>query len=666
MNPLSPSRRRARGVSAPRLANFSFKRSAKAQGTCKPGERADLTHCTPATGGAQQQDVGDGQTESNPVDNQTVEQPNSEAESINWSVALGPGAEEAATKQAEKVVKENVLGKLGEAGKWLKDKTAQVYTMLEHRYGKKTAIAIFVGGHVLGLATPLAVIPGSTLVGMAPFAAMAEVYLQASNALHQKALAEQMTPQQIGELSKKLVAKIQALWKLQTDKYENEAAEQLQELEDWFDGGEQKGLEALEELKSWFDECPRDEAGHCLPKGEGDRTGQGDDEKPKDKPTEEDKPDEKPKTDPAEYKVKGTKSAVFKSWFGDWETDPKDASKVVNEKGEPKETIPLPAHGNANSKPRAVYHGAIHGGFRKFDKGHLTKTSLYGMGFYFTESDDIAEAYAEHGFLKPGEEQLEKPKDAEVFEVFLNIRNPYNADSLIDSEVAEKMVQEFVEMHGKPDKGNADQFKLSLYGRQYAADSELPEPEMGKVYLGQVLAAINKHYVDAAGQVTQYLQSKKFDGVVRKDNWVPGKGAVKDIDARTWVAFEPNQIKAKANGGLFSADDDIYKSLPGMQTKMIVDPWIRLYKQHEVDMAKEVAQISGSGKISGDRVIFDTSEGAQAFQRVARDAERYHRSIGKRARADASAWLADQAWEIAQGLMQQGKSFEILSGGVNE
>lgn len=58
----------------------------------------------------------------------------------------------------------------------MKKKAMAVFDELEGRYGRKAAIAIFAAGHVVGLATPLVVVPGSTFIGMAPFMAMGEVY----------------------------------------------------------------------------------------------------------------------------------------------------------------------------------------------------------------------------------------------------------------------------------------------------------------------------------------------------------------------------------------------------------------------------------------------------------------------------------------------------------
>lgn len=87
------------------------------------------------------------------------------------------------------------------------------------------------------------------------------------------------------------------------------------------------------------------------------------------------------------------RTKAFKDWFGDWENDPKNASKVVDENGE----------------PLVVYHRSPNK-FNTFDVnkiGTTTDTGQYGKGFYFGVENDRAEGN-------------------NVYEVFLNIRNPYN------------------------------------------------------------------------------------------------------------------------------------------------------------------------------------------------------------------------------------------------
>lgn len=88
------------------------------------------------------------------------------------------------------------------------------------------------------------------------------------------------------------------------------------------------------------------------------------------------------------------RTKAFKEWFGDWENDPKNASKVVDENGE----------------PLIVYHGGYND-FNVFDIDRAGKKSgdfQMPKGFYFTTSKINARTYG-----------------STVKGYFLNIRNPY-------------------------------------------------------------------------------------------------------------------------------------------------------------------------------------------------------------------------------------------------
>jgi len=98
----------------------------------------------------------------------------------------------------------------------------------------------------------------------------------------------------------------------------------------------------------------------------------------------------------------------FKAWFGDWEADIENASKVVKaETGEPAETYHL-THNEHVTGVKVVYHGTYHGGFDEFDKGKISNNNLYGKGFYFTEDKGIAETYKKKGMYS------EPVKDADA------------------------------------------------------------------------------------------------------------------------------------------------------------------------------------------------------------------------------------------------------------
>ena len=104
-----------------------------------------------------------------------------------------------------------------------------------------------------------------------------------------------------------------------------------------------------------------------------------------------------------------TRSAAFKSWFGDWEKDPDSASKVVDTNGDPQIT-----HGTA----KKVFHGRMVK-FDTFDKKKIGKTGINaGRGFYFAENKVVAQSYAKEG-----------KEIGEVIECYLSIKNPFDLDN---------------------------------------------------------------------------------------------------------------------------------------------------------------------------------------------------------------------------------------------
>lgn len=122
-----------------------------------------------------------------------------------------------AEPSAEKVVanaeKSGLWAKIKGAGKWLRDKSKAIYTKLEARYGRGQAIAIFAAGHIVGLATPAVVLPGSTMLSMLPFAALAETYLQARRGLKAIGLSQEpLSMEEVMKLGAQLAEQLQTEW----------------------------------------------------------------------------------------------------------------------------------------------------------------------------------------------------------------------------------------------------------------------------------------------------------------------------------------------------------------------------------------------------------------------------------------------------------------------
>jgi hypothetical protein len=90
-------------------------------------------------------------------------------------------------------------------------------------------------------------------------------------------------------------------------------------------------------------------------------------------------PNDKPSNLPERLYAQ-VRTKEFKDWFGDWINDPKNASKVVDENGE----------------PRVVYHGSNQYGFDVFDPSHSDdKISLFAAG-----SKYIASTYRSNRYLQ--------------------------------------------------------------------------------------------------------------------------------------------------------------------------------------------------------------------------------------------------------------------------
>ncbi|MBR4029355.1 MAG: hypothetical protein IKJ08_07200 [Alistipes sp.] len=114
------------------------------------------------------------------------------------------------------------------------------------------------------------------------------------------------------------------------------------------------------------------------------------------------------------------RTSRFKSWFGDWENDPANASKVVD----------------ANGEPMVVYHGTS-ATFNVFDSSATKLHNTVGDpdGFYFTDSIRDAQNFA---FGSVRQSNGDWRKDARIVKVFLNLRNPIDATEAISKNKRRK------------------------------------------------------------------------------------------------------------------------------------------------------------------------------------------------------------------------------------
>ena len=153
------------------------------------------------------------------------------------------------------------------------------------------------------------------------------------------------------------------------------------------------------------------------------------------------------------------RTPAFKEWFGDWENDPDNASKVVNPK---------------TGEPLVVYHGTD-AEFNVFDRsktGSNTDNGMRGKGFYMATDRRTAEGYGNR-----------------LIESFSDLKNPFYPS---DFESAEAIAQYLTE-------------KLEAKGfDEYTVDEAMFKIRDGRFTVGQ----------SYSGTFASILKDAGFDGVV--------------------------------------------------------------------------------------------------------------------------------------------------------
>lgn len=209
----------------------------------------------------------------------------------------------------------------------------------------------------------------------------------------------------------------------------------------------------------------------------------------------------------------------FKNWFGDWENDPENASKVVDENGE----------------PMVVWHGRS-AEFNTFEKKEGVRfimgleDKVKAEGFFFSPDKGLAEEFASNSSRHRGGK-------ANVVPCFLNIRKP-------------------MDLTGE----DYDRIYEDVTGWEYMVGMDTQDNLWG--------------IMDEEGMADK-IKEKGYDGAIFveevDDSYEPTK--------ISYCALDSNQIKsAENNNGDFSADNnDIRFSLKSMMAKP--DGWKQANKK---------------------------------------------------------------------------------------
>lgn len=217
----------------------------------------------------------------------------------------------------------------------------------------------------------------------------------------------------------------------------------------------------------------------------------------------------------------------FKAWFGDWENNPDEASKVVDENGE----------------PLVVYHGRN----SKLENDTIRTEGMRttaGTGAWFSNKENISAQYGDN-----------------IYPCFLNIRSPYTADlkGAPAGEFSKAIAYDIdtnEEVKVAFDNGDGSTFKeMDTYITGDLKDTNYEKYD------------VREEVYDTDSLVREVRNDKNVDGVVIKNvSDIPEGDTTDSVDydnlpvADDYVVFNSNQIKsATENTGAFSPDTNNIK-----------------------------------------------------------------------------------------------------------
>ena len=272
------------------------------------------------------------------------------------------------------------------------------------------------------------------------------------------------------------------------------------------------------------------------------------------------------------------RTPAFKNWFGDWENNPQNASKVLDEEGE----------------PLIVYHGTVAGEFNTFDRSYGSVESDMGNGFYFTNNErDVKNNYEGGGpdfenkvarlaeRIEADEEidyeeaearaRAELFTEAYLFNTFLNIRYPAYVRSTTlfvdEAELQEDINEEDYEDEDAYYQAQNEAMEAAWsdmissitdrveYDELMSDTGSLSNVLWEAIYNGGIEIPALKEQIndlypeDAEGNFSAneilriVIDELGYDGII--DETVSEKFRSMDLspDTTHFIAFEPNQIK---------------------------------------------------------------------------------------------------------------------------
>lgn len=245
------------------------------------------------------------------------------------------------------------------------------------------------------------------------------------------------------------------------------------------------------------------------------------------------------------------RSPQFKAWFGDWENDPANASKIINPR---------------TGEPLVVYHGTA-GKFEAFDRGaRAVSGSSTNDGFFFSDSPDVAGSYA-----SVDSNYVPQPMvRGRIYDIDDNLTSDLgvfdSSDALYAHLREREAAGEYVDWDGVVTNTEYPQVPLSARNI-IPAFLNIRQPKVTDFggLPWNALPAAQGGYITTDVLAREAQQSA--DGAVFTN--VRDSHAQSDTQVSTvYVAYDANQIKSAVdNSGEFSPTDARFRHQRGTQTE---------------------------------------------------------------------------------------------------
>ena len=232
------------------------------------------------------------------------------------------------------------------------------------------------------------------------------------------------------------------------------------------------------------------------------------------------------------------RTPAFKQWFGDWENDPVNASKILDDNGE----------------PLVLYHGAK-SDFWAFDMSRSVPERNNGMmGMFFTDNAKMAAGYAVD-LAKEKEVFAAKSNQFKVARTFNDKRYMLEAEGKTGNEIQELTKKEYAAI--KDAERNFEAARKAAYDQAFNNTAERTKAVFIKSQAPFVQDAKGEGFWGVNKKAAENYATGIYDGIVNNNVLDDVSSEFSQGPAKVIISFDATNIKsATDNVGAFDANND--------------------------------------------------------------------------------------------------------------